>query len=487
MVEEMPRINNFVLLGLLAGAVGCAPVPKLGAPASLDLHPATLSATSLSHGLASWPQAGWWRVYGDPQLDLLISQGLAGSPDVAAAVARIRIAEAAAEESRAATLPKLNGESAVGISQQSKNQGIPPQFVPPGIQGTGRLDLTGSFDLDLWGKNRARLRAARSEAEAARVDADQAALLLSTSIASAYSDLARLYSERDVALAAQQVRQSTLSLTGQRVRAGLGTQGDVAQAQGRASTAAADIEALDEQIAIDRNRLAALVGKGPDRGIAIARPTLLKTDVALPENLPLELLGRRPDIVSARLRAEAGSSRIRSARADFYPNINIMGVIGLQSLGLDKLFSKDSLYLNAGPAITLPIFDGGSIAARYRSARGTYDLDVARYQSAITTALREVADAWQSLSAIDAQLADQRRALAAAEEGNRVAELRYRAALINQLEVLVTDDQLLQLRRAVADLEARRLTTQVTLVRALGGGFVAPAAIAPETPSRGGR
>ena len=483
MVERMPRINDFVILGLLATAAGCAPVPKLGPQASLDDHPATATATTLAHGVVPWPQAGWWRIYGDPQLDSLIAEGLAGSPDVAAAVARIRIAEAAAEESRAATLPKLNGEAAVGISQQSKNLGIPPQFVPPGIQSTGRLDLTGSFDLDLWGKNRARLAAARSEAEAARVDSDQAALLLSTSIASAYADLARLYSERDVAVSAQQVRQSTLSLTSQRMRAGLGTQGDVAQAQSRASTAAADIQAIDEQIAITRNRLAALVGAGPDRGLPIARPILLQAEVALPASLPLELLGRRPDIVSARLRAEAASSRIKAARADFYPNINLTGLIGLQSLGIANLFSKNSLYLNAGPAVSLPIFDGGSIAARYRSARATYDLDVAQYQSAITTALREVADATQSVRAIDAQLADQRRAVTAAEQGKHVAELRYRAGLVNELEVLATDDQLLQLRRAVADLQARRLTTQVTLIRALGGGFVA----APVTPARGGQ
>lgn len=466
----MRLINSLPVLAMLAAA-GCTTVPRLPPAPSLAQHPATATATSLAGGTAAFPTEQWWLSFGDPQLSELITEGLRGSPDVAAAAARVRAAEALAEESRAATLPSLNADAAVGIQQQSKNLGIPPQFVPPGIQDTGRVSLSGSFDLDLWGRNRARLRAARSEAEAARVDAAQAALLLSTSIAAAYADLTRLFAERDVAATALQVRSTTATLTGQRVRAGLGTQGDVSAARAREAAAGADLQSLDEQIVLTRNRLAALTGAGPDRGIALSRPAVRTGAVALPANLPLELLGRRPDIVSARLRAEAAASRIKAARASFYPNINLMGLIGLQSLGLDKLFSSNSLTINAGPAISLPIFEGGRLQAQYRGARATYDLDVAQYDSTIVTALREVADATGSLRALQGQLGQQRAALAAAHDAKRVAELRYKAGLTNQLAVLLTDDQLLQSRRAVADLEARELTLQVNLIRALGGGF----------------
>lgn len=450
---------------------GCAAVPHLPPAESLSDHPATQSATSLAGGVAEFPTDRWWTTYADPQLTALIDEALRGSPDVAAAAARIRAAEALAEESRAATLPTVTADGTVGIVQQSKNLGIPPQFVPPGIQDTARVTLSGSFDLDLWGRNRARLRAARSEAEAARVDAAQAALLLSTNVAAAYADLTRLFAERDVAAAALQVRQATSRLTGDRVKAGLGTQGDVSAARSREAAAAAELQALDEQLLLTRNRIAALTGAGPDRGLTIGRPNLSFVPVALPANLPLELLGRRPDIVSARLRAEAAAARIRAARASFYPNVNLMGLIGLQSLRIDKLFQSDSLYLNAGPAISLPIFEGGRLQAQYRGARATYDLDIAQYQGAITTALREVADAAGSLRALQGQLTQQRAALAAAQDAKRVAELRYRAGLTNQLAVLLTDDQLLQSRRSVADLEARTLSLQVSLIRALGGGF----------------
>lgn len=482
----MRRRNLFSALVAAALLSGCASVPHLPPAASLDEHPALTTATSLNGGQADFPPADWWRSLGDPQLTALIEQGLRDSPDVAAAAARIRAAEALAGLARAATLPQVGVEATAGVNQQSRALGIPPQFVPPGIQDAGRITLSGSFDLDLWGRNRARLRAATSEAQAARVDAAQAALMLSTSIAAAYADLARYYSERDVALSAQQTRDATLALTRQRVTFGIGTQGEIAQAAARASSARADTQVIDEQIALTRNRLAALVGAGPDRGLAITPPSLTAPGVAMPANLPLELLGRRPDIVSARLRAEAASSRIRAARAEFYPNINIAGLIGFQSLGLTNLIGGDALYLNAGPAISLPIFEGGRLAAQYRNVRATYDLDVAQYESALVTALREVADAAGSLRALEGQLAAQRAALAQAEQARHIAELRYRAGLANQLTVLATDDQLLQLRRQVADLEARGLTLQVQLIRALGGGFRYDAA-APAPAQSGGR
>ena len=471
MVEPMRVINLPSSVAATLALSACAAVPRLPPASSAAEHPATATATSLAGGRAAFPTADWWAGFGDPQLNTLVAEGLSNSPDVAAAAGRIRTAEALALEQRAANLPTLNAEASAGIQQQSRSLGIPPQFVPPGIQDVGRITLSGGFDLDLWGRNRARLAAARSEAEATRVDAAQAALLLSTAIATAYADLARFYAEREVALSAQQVRGATLQLTGQRVRAGLGTQGDIAQARARSISAGADVQALDEQIALTRNRLAALVGAGPDRGLTIARPSLRPAAVALPANLPLELLGRRPDIVSARLRAEAAAARIRAARASFYPNINLMGLIGLQSLGLENLFKSDSLYLNAAPAISLPIFDGGRLRAQYRGAQGTYDTDIAQYQGTIVTALREVADAAASVRAVRGQLNQQRAALAAAADAKRVAELRYRAGLSNQLAVLLTDDQLLQLRRAVADLEARDVALQVALTRALGGGY----------------
>lgn len=465
----MPRFTPLPILAALLS--GCATMPHLGpAPevrpaASLESQ-ATLRATD-----AAWPADDWWAGYGDPALESLIAEALASSPDIAAAAARVRTADGLAQQAGAALLPSLTADGFAGGNKQSKSLGIPPQFIPDGIQETGRVTGTFSFDLDLWGQNRANLAAATSEAEAARVDAAQTALMLSTGVASAYADLAQYFAQRDVAVEALKVRQATLDLTAQRVAVGVDTRGSLKQAESRVPAARADIQALDEAIALTRNRLAALLGKGPDRGLTIARPRLTEVATGFPADAGIELVGRRPDIVAARLRSEAASKRIKAAKADFLPNLSLTAVVGLQSLGFDQLFKGASSYGTGGAAISLPIFDGGRIAGRYRQARGGYDESVARYDSTLITALREVADAVASRNAADSRLAEQQASLAAAEEAAHIARLRYEGGLSNQLPVLVADDTMLAARRAVSDLQSRRLSLDIALIRALGGGY----------------
>ena len=216
----MPR-KLFLTTAVFALLTGCASVPDLGtkpvpaAAASLE------SSATFAGAEGQWPVEGWWQGFGDAQLDTLIAEGLAGSPDIATAAARVRAAEAIAQQAGAALLPRVGAEGSVGGVQQSKNLGIPPQFVPDGVQDTGHVAATFSFDLDLWGKNRAALAAATSEAEAARVDAAQARLMLTTGIASAYADLAGYHEALDVAEDAVRVRSASAELSGTRARAGI--------------------------------------------------------------------------------------------------------------------------------------------------------------------------------------------------------------------------------------------------------------------------
>jgi NodT family efflux transporter outer membrane factor (OMF) lipoprotein len=450
---------------------GCATVPQLGpepAPRGVETFASTRALIALP---GDWPALEWWQASGDPALNALMVEALSSSPDVAAAIARVRAAEALAGQAGAALLPRITADGAVGSTKQSQNLGIPPQFVPDAIKDTGRITGTFSFDLDLWGKNRAALAAATSQAEAARVDFEQARLMLTTGIASAYADLARYYGERDVAVDALKVRQATVDLTTQRVLVGVETRGGLRQAQSRVPAARADVTAIDEAIAITQHRIAALVGAGPDRGMLIGRPQMSAVMTGIPANAGIALIGRRPDIVAARLRAEAAAQRIKVARADFYPDISLSAIIGLQSLGLGKIFELSSSYGNGGAAFTLPIFDGGQIAGRYRGARAEYDIAVANYNSILITALRETADAVSSSVAAATQLADLRRGLALAEEARVIANLRYQGGLSNQLSVLIADDAVLANRRAVADQDARRHSIDFALIRALGGGY----------------
>ncbi|WP_114393864.1 efflux transporter outer membrane subunit [Oleisolibacter albus] len=444
--------------------LGEAPAPRTAS--SLD------SARSLTAPPTDWPDKAWWSHYGDPQLVTLIDEAVAGSPDLAAATARLRMAEALAEQAGASRLPSAAVDGTAGYAKQSYNNGVPPAFVPHGWNDTGRTALTVGFDLDLWGRNRATLAAATSEAEAARVEAEAARLTLATNVAAAYATLAQLYADRDVAESAVRIRGDSLQLVERRLKNGLETLASAKQAAAAVPAARAELAAIDESIALTRNRIAALIGTGPDRGLTIQRPAVGRLHaVGVPANLGLDLIGRRPDIIAARLRAEAEADRIKAARADFYPNINLSAVIGLQSLGLSKLTDSGSSYGTVAPAVNLPIFDGGQRSGRYRQARATYDEAVASYDRTLTEALHDVADVVASQRALSTRLTEAKTALADSEQAYAIAKQRYEGGLSTYLTVLSTEEGLLAQRRTVADLEARAFILDVDLVRALGGGF----------------
>src|SRR5581483_2298658 len=192
----------------------------------------------------------------------------------------------------------------------------------------------------------------------------------------------------------------------------------------------ADLDQIDGQIALARDQLAALVGKGPDRGLDVALPgAAALRPFGVPATLGVDLIGRRPDIVAARLRAEAASSRIKAAHAAYYPNINLNGDLGFQALGIANLISPASEIGQIGPAVSLPIFDGGRIEAGYRNARAQYDEAVANYDKTLTQALRDVADALANQRELATELADAKIALAESENAYRIATLRYQGGL----------------------------------------------------------
>jgi NodT family efflux transporter outer membrane factor (OMF) lipoprotein len=246
----------------------------------------------------------------------------------------------------------------------------------------------------------------------------------------------------------------------------------VKRAQASEAAARADLAAVDESIGLARNQIAALLGAGPDRGLTLPRPSLAAVQAfGLPANLAADLIGRRPDLVAARLHAEAASQRIKAAKADFYPNVNLSAAIGLQSFGLDKLARAGSVYGALGPAISLPIFSGGQIEGAYRGARADYDGAVASYNGVLVKALQDVADVVVSERALGERLRQSRAALAASDAAFQLASDRYREGLATYLDVLAAEDSLIANRRAVADLETRAFALDVALVRALGGGF----------------
>ncbi|WP_374569753.1 efflux transporter outer membrane subunit [Phenylobacterium sp.] len=471
----LPSWRRAAALSAVAALLsGCAAVPKLEPSATLPAPESLAAAKSFAAPQADWPADDWWRAYGDPQLDKLVDEALADSPDLASAEARVRKADALAGQARAALAPTLELNGQLQSVKQSYNNGFPAAFVPKGYKDSTRGTIDLGYEFDFFGKNSAALKASLGEADAARADRAAARLTLSTSVAAAYADLAQLFADRDAAVDAQRIREDSAKLMSERAVSGLENQGAVARAESGAASARAEVAAVDESIAITRNRIAALVGAGPDRGLAVERPSIQSLRAfGLPADARASLLGRRPDVTAARLRAEAAAQRIKVAKADFYPDIRLSAYLGRQSLGMDLFTKGGSVVGGVGPALNLPIFEGGRLRAAYRGAGADYDAAVAAYQGTIVQALQDVADVAASSRALETRLSESRSALDGSQQAYDVALARYKAGLATYLDVLTAEDALISSRRAVADLQTRAFSLDVALTRALGGGFAA--------------
>ncbi len=457
----------------------CAPMTALGPVADAKAPEAFKSTQTFRAPEANWPNDRWWEKYNDPQLNQLIEEGLADAPDLKAAQARLRRSEAQSQAVGSILYPQL-GVNATAFGQEaSTNYIVPAPYTPQGWYSYGQATLNFNWEIDFWGKNRAALAAAVAESQVRSAEVAQARLILTTSIARSYADLARLIADRATAEKALDIRNKTWVLFAERQKQGLENMGAVSQAEGKKSLAENDLVQIDVRITETRNRIAALVGAGPDRGQQIKPPNnLIQANYALPPDLGINLVGRRPDIVATRWQAESSQSRIEQRKAAFYPNVNVIAFIGAQSLGINKLVESGSYMSNAGPAIYLPLFLGGKLRADLKVARAEYDENVANYEKTLIQALNEVADVAAGLKQLQKQvrLADQ--SVAAQSRGLTVAANRYKGGLANYLDVLVAEDELLTSWRVQTDVRTRAFILDVALTKALGGGYqVDPSAV----------
>ena len=460
------------------------PISVLGLSACTlapDLPDATMHSAEYyetTHTLAtaekgSWPDQTWWQRYGDPQLDRLMNEAIADSPNLAAAKARLMRSQGYAQQAGALLAPQAGMNLSATKQKLSYNNGN--DFVPRNWNDYGSATLNFSYEFDFWGKNHAAVSAAASDLAAAEAEQQQAHLIVTSSLAQAYAELARLYASRDTSQTALQIREQTVLLFRQRFNNGLETRGSVRQVEALQASAEADLLAIEESIALQRNALAALLGKGPDRGLAIERPTVqLASSFGLPSNAGIDLLGHRPDITAARWRAEAAASRIGMAQADYYPNVNLTAFIGTQSLGLDNLGKSGSDAGSIGPALYLPLFTAGRLDGQLTAAQADYVEAVASYNASVTQALHDVADALTSRQALDLRLQKSREALHAATDSYQIANNRYRGGLATYLDVLTAEDALLGSQSALVNLESRAFSLDVALAYALGGGYLTP-------------
>jgi NodT family efflux transporter outer membrane factor (OMF) lipoprotein len=472
------------VVGLAAAASGlallCACAPDLGPMA--QIKPATSYAAEKSLGAptaSAWPSDAWWTAYNDPQLNALIDEALKGAPDLKVAEARLRQAQAQAEVQGASRLPTLGATGSIQETGVELNvPGVPSQvkdLLPSTLQPFTQLEAKLSYEVDFFGKNRAAVAAASSQARAAGFELAAARLQISTAVASAYADLVRLTADRQAALDAVKVRSDSLQLVADRVKNGLENESQTAQSSAERNVSLGDVAAIDANIDKARHQLAALIGAGPDRGLDVT-PNLASIGApwGLPSNVPADLIGRRPDVAAARLRAEAAADQIKVAHAAFYPNVNLNASVLDLSFTPANIFTKNVVLGQFGPAVSLPIFEGGRLQGAYRNAAGEYQAAVATYDKTVSDALKDVADAVSMQKALAVQLQYADKAATDSQKAYDLATLRYKGGLSPYIVVLTAQSTLIRQHQVQADLKAQTLTANVALVRALGGGFSGP-------------
>jgi len=459
--------SRLAMLTAMLALAGCASFSGIDPQAALRAPEAVGLATGTGEPFAPAPE--WWREFGDPQLDRLVGEALAGNPGLRLAQARLARAQALTEAAGAARLPQVNGSLDLTRQRYTEHGAVPPPLAGS-IRDSGTLQLAASWELDFFGRNQAALQAALGGARAARAEAEAARVLLAANVARAYLQLARTNDQLAVARRTLAQREESLGLVRDRVRAGLDTQLELRQSEGALPDARQQIEALREQAALAQHALAALAGAG-NREVVQQPPSLqAMTAAAVPAQLPADLLGQRADIVAARWRVEAAAQDVRSAKAQFYPNVNLVGLVGLSAIGLGRLLDSGSGQWAVGPAVRLPLFDAGRLRANLRGRTADLDAAVESYNGAVLEAIRDAADQVASAQSIARQQSEQRDAQAAAEAAYALARQRYQAGLGSYLHVLSAETAVLAQRRLAVDLAARALDTRVALLRALGGG-----------------
>lgn len=410
-------------LAALAAIAGCASDGGLR-PTRLPMDPAAQDVgqdiAAAAHD-APDDRAPWWRAWGDDQLDRLMADAQLQAPGVRAAQARLGQAEAVFGISDAARQPTLDGTASITADRYPGHYTYGAPYAD-NTGGSGSVLASLRLRLDVWGKWRALADAAQRDAEGAALAHADALLALQQGIAGAYLRLDAAFKLHDLAQRQRNRQLQSLTLHQTRRQAGLGSDAPVAEARSRLAQLDAQVEQLDREIARQRHALAALAGQAPGYADALQRPRLMRRgDPALPSALPARLLGLRPDVMAQRMRLDAARLRIDAAKAEFYPDIDLKAFAGLQSLGLSHLLQGNSLSAGIGPALTLPIFDGGRLRAGLRDRIAGYDLAVADYDASVVRALQEVADGLAGLAQAHAR---HEAALAALRETDTLARLQ---------------------------------------------------------------
>jgi NodT family efflux transporter outer membrane factor (OMF) lipoprotein len=417
------------------------------------------------------PRSAWWGLYHDPQLDALQQKALEANLSLKAAFARLQQARAQYHVARADLFPSATIDSLAKRERLSINE---PTFHS-GIEALYNDFVVGadfSYELDLWGRVRNEVAAAKATSQASAADLAVIELSIEAELAVDYFNLRTEDSVTQVLDQTVEDYKKALELTTNLFNGGAAALTDVAQARAQLETARTQAADIRLQRAQTEHAIAVLVGENPT-GFGLAANPLPQDAVPPPldPGLPSTLLERRPDIAEAERRVAAANAQIGEARAAYFPQFTLSAAGGFESTSTSNWLTAPSNFWSVGPHLSLPLFQGGRLVAQTDQAKAVYAEQVANYRNAVLTAYQDVEDNLAALRQLQAESETAAANVSATATVLEQAQHRYSAGIVTYLEVAIAETAALQARLAAANIQMRRMDASVLLVKALGGGW----------------
>lgn len=445
---------------------GCA---QMG-PATLPLNSLDTAALQLPAGETAPLSEAWWQHLGDNQLDALIDQALQQSPSLALAQSRLLLAEAQLGASRSALGPRIDAH-ADGNRQRYSEHGVMPAPIAGSTISNYTVSINTAWEFDFWGKHRAQIAAALGTLQAAQFEVAQARLLLVQNIIGQYTQLQRLEAQIKVADQRIGVLNEMQKILQARVQVGIeagialhDNQITVHQLQGQQHTLTATAERT-------RHALAALSGQEANALPSIRMSPLTPAIPVNTQSLRADLLGKRPDIAAQRALLEAASQRVSAAKAEFYPNVQLTGLVGYNAVSTGDLFDTASHIFTVMPAITLPIFHSGALRANLAGKRAEYDVSISEYNQSVLNGIKDAADALSDWQHSQSEVAEAQLAWLNADKQSKAYQARVKAGLDNKITWLQKQSVSLAQQSTYIDSMATQKLAWNALNTAFGGGF----------------
>ena len=462
-------------LPLVIALAGCAPSHDTGKPLQQQT-PASHVATELPAAVKNgWPQSNWWQDYHDPQLNSLIQRALANAPDMQIAEQRIRLAEAQARMSQSSLGPNLDFSADIE-RQKMSSEGLMGPFATDTDGNTGpwytngTFGLTAGWDLDLWGKNRALLKARIGEVKAQVAEEAQTRELLAGSVARLYWQWQTEAAIKNVLTQVKREQNNVVTVDTALYQRGITNSAEGAENDINVSKTDQQLADVAGNMKEIEARLMALTNS-QSQALNLHPADLPAVSAQMPNQLGYELLARRPDLQVAHWYIEATLSEVDAAKAAFYPDINLMAFLQQDALHLSDLFRHSAQQMGVTAGLILPIFDSGRLNANLDIASAQNALSIAKYNKAVVDAVNQVAKTASQMETLMAKNQQQQQVEKDAQRMVALAQARMNAGIISGSRVSLAKLPALQERVTALRLHGQWLDASIQLTSALGGGY----------------